>query len=258
MPALSPSAERPVVLITGASSGLGWGMAQEFARRGADLALCARRTEKLDELKAQILAAHPQTRIEIAALDVADDASIEPVFQDFHSRFGRLDRIIVNAGIGEGVQLGRGGWATNRRVFEINLLAAAAQAEAAMAILRAQSGGQLVLVSSMSAMRGLRGAMAAYSTSKAALAHLGECLQVDALGKPFSVQTLFPGYIATAINADMPRSKTPFIIDAERGCRLLVNAIERGRPRAMVPAWPWALIGPLMRHLPLSVVARFS
>jgi len=258
MPALSPIAERPVVLITGASSGLGEGMAREFAKRGADLALCARRSDRLATLKAQIEGAHPGTRVEIAALDVADEGSIEPVFQDFHARFGRLDRIIVNAGIGDGVQVGRGGWATNRRVLEINLLAAMAQVECAMGILRAQNAGQLVLVSSMSALRGLRGAISAYSTSKAALAHLGECLAADCLGKPFSVQTLYPGYIATEINADMPRSKTPFIIDADNGCRLMVDAIERGRRRAYVPAWPWAALAPLMRHLPLSWIARLT
>src|SRR3546814_14312244 len=55
---------RKTILITGASSGLGRGMAREFAARGRDLALCARRTERLDELKAELLAAHPGIRIE--------------------------------------------------------------------------------------------------------------------------------------------------------------------------------------------------
>ena len=258
MSALSPTASRPVVLITGASSGLGEGMAREFAKRGHDLALCARRTDRLAALKAEIEGAHPGARVEIAALDVADEPSIETVFHDFHARFGRLDRILVNAGIGEGVQVGRGGWATNRKVLEINLLAAMAQAESAMAILRAQNAGQLVLVSSMSAMRGLRGQMAAYSTSKAALAHLGECLAADCLNKPFSEQTLYPGYIDTPINADMPRDKKPFLVDAETGCRKLVDAIIKGKRRAMVPAWPWVPVGWLMRTLPLSWIARFT
>ena len=249
---------RPVALITGASSGLGRGMAREFARRGYNLALCARRRDRLETLKAEIAAEWPAARVEIDVLDVADDNAIFAVFGAFRARFGRLDRIVVNAGIGDGVQVGRGGWTRNRQVLMTNLVAAFAQAEAAMGHLRDQGNGQLVLVSSMSAMRGLRGAMTAYSTSKAALAHLGESLRADTLGKRIVVTTLFPGYIDTEINADMPASKKPFLIDADKGCRLLVDAIERERATACVPAWPWAALAPLMRYLPLSLVTRMT
>lgn len=108
------------------------------------------------------------------------------------------------------------------------------------------------------AMRDLRGAMTAYSTSKATLAHLREALAADALGTGFSVQPLFPGHIATEIDTGLPRSRTPFMIDAGKGCRLLVDAIEKGRRRAIVPARPWAAIRPLTRILPLSAVKRLT
>src|ERR1700761_9078290 len=93
---------RKTILITGASSGLGAGMAREFAARGRDLALCARRTERLDELKAELLAKHPGIRVSVRALDVNDYEQVFTVFRAFAEEFGGLDRIIVNAGIGKG------------------------------------------------------------------------------------------------------------------------------------------------------------
>ncbi len=241
-----------VVLITGASSGLGAGMAREFAERGYDLALCARRTEPMEALKADF----PNTRIETATLDVTNHDQVQQVFQDFHARFGHLDRIIVNAGIGRGTQIGRGGHADNLATLETNLIAAMSQAEAAMAIFRAQNAGHLVFISSISAIRGMRGAMNAYATSKAALAHMAEGLQLDVLGKPVNVTTLFPGYIRTEINAHIPKSKTPFIIDEVKGRHLLVNAIEKEPRRAYVPSWPWTPLSLVMKVLPLSVLKR--
>src|SRR3546814_11982573 len=99
---------RKTILITGASSGLGRGMAREFAARGRDLALCARRTERLDELKAELLAAHPGIRIEVRALDVLNYDQVFEVFRAFRDDFGRIDRVIVNAGLGKGHPLGTG------------------------------------------------------------------------------------------------------------------------------------------------------
>ena len=95
-------------LITGASSGLGAEMARQFAALGHDLALTARRTDRLDELKAQILADHPGRRVETYALDVTDDDAVTAVFDQAKGDFGRLDRVIVNAGLGKGAPYGKG------------------------------------------------------------------------------------------------------------------------------------------------------
>jgi len=253
----SPSAE--VVLITGASSGLGAGMAREFARRGYSLALCARRTDQLQSLAAEIEAKFPGCRVEIAQLDVTDHAAVFTCFRAFRDRFGHIDRVIVNAGIGSGVPVGKGGFARNLAIVETNFTAAFAQAEAAMEIFRDQNKGHLVVISSMSAMRGLRGGMTAYSASKAAVAALAEGIRGDVLKKKgIDVSTIFPGYITTEINADVPKSRTPFIIDGARGARLLVDAIERRRPAAFVPFWPWSVVGLAMRVLPLSIVNRLG
>lgn len=241
-----------VVLITGASSGLGAGMAREFAARGYDLALCARRTEPLEAIRAEF----PNIRVETAALDVTDHTAVAEVFHGFHTQFGTIDRIVINAGIGLGVPFGKGGFEKNLATLETNLIAAMAQADAAMAIFRAQNAGHLVFVSSVTAMRGMRGAMNAYATSKAALAHMAEGLQVETLTKPIKISTLFPGYIRTEINAHIPKDKTPFIIDEITGRKKLVDAIESEKRRAFVPWWPWAPLSLLMRFLPLKWASK--
>src|SRR4051812_47366496 len=97
---------RKTILITGASAGLGAEMARQFAALGHDLALCARRIEKLEGLRDEITAAHPERRVELRTLDVADDDQVFEVFRAFKKDFGTIDRIIINAGIGKGAPLG--------------------------------------------------------------------------------------------------------------------------------------------------------
>ncbi len=250
---------RKNILITGASSGLGAGMAREFAKRGCNLALCARRLDRLEQLRRELLQAAPGITIWIRELDVTNHDQVFQVFQAFRQDMGSIDRVIVNAGIGSGAPIGRGRFAENKRTIETNYIAALAQSEAAMAVFRAQESGHLVIMSSMSAMRGLRGAMTAYSSSKVAVAAMAEGIRGDVLKKrKIKVTTLYPGYIRTELNEKTDPGKTPFIVDAETGCRLLVKAIEREPATAYVPWWPWASIGWLMRRLPLSWVMRLS
>ena len=100
---------RKTILITGASSGLGAEMARQLAALGHDLALCARRTDKLETgRRPSILGAHPDRRVEIRALDVTDDDQVFEVFRAFKKDFGTIDRVVINAGLGKGAPLGTG------------------------------------------------------------------------------------------------------------------------------------------------------
>ncbi|MDX5328436.1 MAG: SDR family oxidoreductase [Marinobacter sp.] len=244
------------ILITGASSGLGEGMAREFAARGDHLALCARRTERLDQLRAELEGDYPGVKISVRALDVNDHAQVAEVFQAFREEFGQLDRIIVNAGIGKGQPLGTGRFDANRQTAETNFVSALAQIEAAMEIFRAQNHGHLVAVSSVTAVRGMPGNVTTYAATKAGLAALCEGLRVELKKRrsPIRVTTLYPGYIRTEINEKV--KNTPFIVDAKTGCRAMVRAIESGKAERFVPGWPWTPIGFILRRLPESVLAR--
>ncbi|MCY1276309.1 putative oxidoreductase [compost metagenome] len=246
---------RKTILITGASSGLGAGMAREFAARGYDLALCARRTERLEALRDELAGRHG-VRVELRALDVNDHDQVFAVFREFAALFGGLERVVVNAGIGEGRRIGTGHFETNKRTAETNFIAALAQCEAAVEIFRQQNAGHLVIISSMSAMRGLPKHLTTYAASKAAVAHLGEGIRAELLNTPIRVSTLFPGYIRTDLNAGAKH--LPFAVDEDTGCRALARAIEREPGNACVPGWPWSLMGVLMRVLPLSWVNKLN
>lgn len=247
---------RKNILITGASSGLGEGMAREFAARGRNLALCARRTERLDALKAELLAKHPGIQVSVRALDVNDHAQVFSVFDAFAQELGSLDRIIVNAGVGQGKRVGTGHFATNVQTAQTNFIAAIAQCEAAVGILRKQAQGHLVTISSMSAMRGLPKHLTVYAATKAGLATLTEGIRAELLGTPIKVSTIYPGYIHTELNAGA--KKLPFAVDSITGCRALVKAIEREPVKAYVPGWPWGVVGFLMRHLPLPLIVKMT
>jgi len=242
------------ILITGASSGLGRGLAREFAARGRDLALCARREDRLEELRAELTAAHPGIRVFVRPLDVTDHERVFEVFRAFASDLGTLDRVVVNAGLGKGQPIGTGGFRPNRQTVETNFVAALAQCEAAVEAFREQGAGHLVVMSSVSAFRGFPRNLTAYAATKAGLAALAEGIRADLLRTPIRVTTLYPGFIRSEMNERV--RNTPFLIDTATGCRLLARAIEREPVRAVVPWWPWVPFGVAMRWLPLRWVAR--
>ena len=92
------------ILITGASSGIGAGMAREFAQKGYNLAICARRLERLETLK-QELESKYGVKVIAKSLDVTNYDQVFEVFKAFQHEFGKIDRIIVNAGVGNGLSL---------------------------------------------------------------------------------------------------------------------------------------------------------
>ncbi len=247
---------RQNILITGASSGLGKGMALEFAKKGRNLALCARRIERLEEFKDELNKLYPDCKVFIRSLDVNDHDQVFEVFKAFRQDMGQIDRIVVNAGMGKGASIGSGYFYANKQTAVTNFVSAVAQCEAAMEIFKEQNAGHLVTISSISAFRGFRRAMTVYAATKAALTSMSEGIRIDVKGTPIKVTTLHPGFIRSELNEKV--EKIPFIVDTETGCRSMVNAMEREVTSAFCPAWPWAIVVPILRIAPLSWVAKMS
>ena len=244
------------ILITGASSGLGEEMARQFADLGYDLALCARRTERLEALRSEISATHPGVTVSVKPLDVTDDDALFAVFKEFAAELGTLDRVIINAGLGKGAPLGTGRYDANKQTAMTNFVAALAQTEAAMEIFRAQGSGHLVMISSVSAMRGMRKTITTYAATKAGVAALAEgLLNENVKAKGIDVSIIYPGYIASEMN-DKVKDRAKFMVDTETGVRSMVAAIEKRKEKAMVPAWPWVPLGFALKNLPMPVVRR--
>ena len=247
---------RQKILITGASSGLGAGMARAFAAKGRDLALCARRIDNLEALKAEITQQHPQVTVAIAALDVNDHEQVPKVFAELADQLGGIDRIIVNAGIGKGARLGAGKLWANKATLETNLVSALVQIETALEMFTAAGSGHLVLISSVLGNKGVPGVKAAYAASKAGVTSLGESLRAEYAKGPIKVTVIEPGYIESEMTAKS--ATTQLMVDNETGVKAMVNAIERETGLAVVPAWPWVPLVALMRVLPPRLTGYFS
>lgn len=242
------------ILITGASSGLGEEMARQFAAKGHNLALTARRTDRLETLRDELVKAYPAITVVLRTLDVNDHDQVFEVFRSLDKELDGLDRVIVNAGIGKGAPLGTGRFDANRDTLLTNLVAATAQCEAALELFRARNAGHLVVITSMSALRGMPKTITAYAASKAGIAALAEGLRMEFVGKPIKVSAIYPGYIASEMNDQV--DKTPLMVDTVTGVRAIVDAIEKEKGKAYVPAWPWVPMSYLMRFLPLPILKR--
>lgn len=242
------------VFITGASAGIGRALAGELAGRGHDLFLSARREAELEEVRREILAAHPERRVEIRTLDVTDTDDVANALQEAAQKLGRCEIVVANAGVGNSGRVGEGNMTRARMIVETNLIGAIATIDAAVALFRHQGGeGQIVGIGSVAGTRGLPGS-STYSASKAGLATYLEAVRAETLREPITVTTLAPGYIDTDINRDM--KNRPFLIDAQQGARTMAQLIERGVAHATVPRFPWTVLVPIMRVIPTSWIVR--
>jgi NAD(P)-dependent dehydrogenase (short-subunit alcohol dehydrogenase family) len=241
------------ILISGASSGIGAAVARELARRGWHLALSARRGEALNELADELRQRYPALRVSVHVHDVTDYASSDALIEDAAKALGGLGAVFVNAGIGLGGCIGGKSFDKQRRTIDTNLLGAMAVTDAAVRHFRAHGGGQVVGTSSIAAFRGMPGNIA-YSASKAALSTYLEGLRAEGWREGIRVTLLYPGFVRTPIVEGVAR--TPFAIEADRAARIIVRAIERQAPHAIVPRFPWILARWLMPWIPSRLLAR--
>ncbi len=228
-------------------------MAREFAGRGYHLALLARSTGKLDELANSIKATQPQCQVHTAYLDVCDISSIEPALAEARSKLGQLDIVIANAGVALYNRVGSGKLEGDMLTLQTNVQGAIATIDCAASLFRKQGHGQLVAISSVAAARGLPG-FGAYAASKAALATYMESVAAEFHGSAIQVTTLFPGYIDTPLNQSV--KNRPFVIDVEKGGKILVDLIERGVKKSTVPVFPWNLLQQALKLAPTALLKR--
>lgn len=247
---------RQRILITGASSGLGAGMARAFAAKGRDLALCARRLDRLEELKDELTQRYPNIKVAVAELDVNDHDRVPTVFSGLAEEIGGLDRVIVNAGVGKGAPLGSGKLWANKATIETNLVAALVQIETALEMFKRQGHGHLVLISSVLGNKGVAGVKAAYAASKAGVSSLGESLRAEYSSGPIAVTVIEPGYIESEMTAKS--ESTMLMVDNETGVAKMVEAIEKERGRAIVPGWPWVPLVAMLKALPPRFTKPFA
>ena len=241
------------IFITGASDGLGKALAFELASRGYDLALSARRSEKLEQIQADIGQQYQGRQVEIISLDVTQTDQVLPAMEEIKNRLGSLDIVFANAGIAYAGKVGKSPLENHLQVIETNVNGAIATIDAGLRIFREQGFGHLVGTSSVAAYRGFP-RNAAYCASKAALSTFMEAVRAETQSENIDVTVLHPGYIDTEINRSL--ASRPFLIDAKKGAILMANMIEKKVARSTVPVYPWSVLAPLLSKLPTSMIAK--
>lgn len=241
------------ILITGASSGIGRAVSREMAARGYSLALTARRLDLLSEVKEEILQEIPSATVEVRALDVTDNDAVFAVVRELAETLQGLDIVFANAGVGLGEKIGAGQFGKARQTIEVNLLGAMATIDAAVAHFLQRGKGHVVGTCSVAAFRGMPRS-SSYSASKAAFATYLEALRAEAYRKNIDVTVLYPGYIDTPLNDMLPNR--PFLISLEKGATIIADLIEKKVKSSTVPAFPWAVVGRLLKILPTGIIAK--
>ncbi len=223
-----------VVMITGASSGIGKGLALEIASRGAHLALLARRESLLNEIVDEVRARNVEAIA--ATADVRDAQALRAAADRFRNELGPIDILIANAGIGTADHALHLSPDHAAEVIGINVLGAVNSVAAVAPEMVARGQGRLVAISSLAAYRGLAKS-AAYCASKAALTAYFESVRIDLRKTGVGVTIIYPGFIKTDLTAGRV-SKMPYLMELDYAVKKMVTAIEKEKKTF---AFPWKL-----------------
>ena len=223
-----------VVMITGASSGIGKGLALEIASRGANLGLLARREELLNEIVGEASARN--VKAVAATADVRDAGAVRAAANQFRKELGPIDILIANAGIGTAHHALQLAPEHAAEVIGINVLGAVNSVAAVAPEMVSRGQGRLVAISSLAAYRGLPKS-AAYCASKAALTAYFESVRIDLRNTGVGVTIIYPGFIKTAITQGRV-AKMPHLMELDPAVRKIVSAIEKEKKTY---AFPWQL-----------------
>lgn len=231
------------VFITGASSGIGLAMAQQFAQNGATLALVGRRIEALEALRSKLAGTH-----EVYAVDVNDEVNLHNCARDFMSKHGTPDVVIAAAGISVGTLTEHyEDLEQIRNVVATNLFATSSTFHPFINPMKAAGKGTLVGIASVAAIRGLPGA-GAYCASKAAVVQYCESLRVELYGTGVKVTTILPGFIDTPMTQANPY-KMPFLMPVEDFAAQAVRAINQQKSYKVIP-WQMGVLAKIIRLIP--------
>ena len=230
-----------VVLITGASSGIGEELAERLAQQGALLTLAARRTDLLARLAERITAASGSCPL-VVECDVTRDGDVERAVSETVRQRGRLDIVFANAGFGVAGAFAKLSLADYRRQFETNVFGVLRTLYAALPEVT-RTSGQLVITGSVAGWVAAPG-VSAYAMSKFALRALANSITPELARQGVAVTLLSPGFVDSNIrrvdnrgnlHADAPEPLPPWLVVSRRtAVRQILRAVARRRREAII------------------------
>lgn len=231
----------------GASSGIGAAVARELVRRGAHVAITARRRERLDEVA--------EGRMAVVPADATDPAGVSAAAQEATQALGGLDTVIWCAGYWK--KFDAAAWDADEfaRHVEVNLLGLNRVLAAVVPGMVERGRGHVVGVASVAGYRGLPGAEA-YGATKAAQLNLLEAMRVSLRRHGVRVTTVAPGFVRTEMT-EVNTFPMPFIIETDAAGRAIVDGLERGRMEIVFPL-PMAIVMKVARLVPVRLWAALQ
>jgi NADP-dependent 3-hydroxy acid dehydrogenase YdfG len=222
-----------VVLVTGASSGIGAATARAAADAGAKVVLTARRADRIEALAAELPdALAVQT-------DVTHEGDLEHAVEQALARYGRVDVLINNAGQGLHEPIERIRLEDLRAVLELNVVAALAAMQAVIPPMRRQGAGAIVNVSSGTTLHLMPG-VGGYAATKAALNTLSSIARLELADAGIVVSTVFPRITDTdfhdVLRAGELRAGAPKGHSPEQVAAVILDLVRSGEERAVLPA----------------------
>lgn len=222
-----------VVLITGASSGIGRGLAVELARRGASVGMLARRRDLLEEAVDEIRAAGG--RALALPADVTHADQVRAAACELRRKFGYIDVLVANAGVGGTTYAVDLCEKEVTKVIRVNVIGAVNSVTSVIPHMVQRGSGHLVAISSLAGYRGLPKS-AAYCASKAGVSALFESLRIDLAHTGVDVSIIHPGFIKTPLTAG--RKRMPYLMELDDAVDKIIRVIEK---RKKTYSFPWQL-----------------
>jgi short-subunit dehydrogenase len=241
-----------IVMITGASAGIGRALALEFGARAVTLILVARRLDRLEKLQGELLGRYPGLKVVALAADLSDEHEIERLLARVSEQAGAVDVLVNNAGLGDSALFDRSEWARTRQVLRTNIFAVAQLTSALVPGMVQRRRGGVLNIGSGAGLTVVPNA-ATYLGSKHFVAGFSEALRADFSGTGVTVTQVCPGPVESEFDqvAGSPGGMigTPrlFRITAEQCAREALEGFERGEARV----FPGRAYRFLMRMMPL-------
>jgi short-subunit dehydrogenase len=242
----NPLIEPKSILITGASSGIGWALALEYSCSGVHLALCARNPDRLHKIA--MLCQAKGANVLYQVIDVQNQIEMADWITQI-DRHKPLDLVIANAGISGGTDINVSEEEQVRDIFSVNLLGTLNTILPIIEPMRLRKKGQIAVLSSLAGFRGMPSAPA-YCSSKAAIRSYGEGLRGRLSGDGISVNVICPGFVRSRIT-DANNFKMPFMMSASKASRLIRKGLKNNCPRIAFP-WQSYFLVRIISALPFS------
>ena len=247
-------------LITGASAGIGREIALQLAPLAGTLVLVARRMDRLQSLREELLSINPDLRVECRRVDLSNAEQVEALCAELSDGGYDLDFLINNAGFGDSGTFESSDWRTVERMLEVNVVALTALCHRLIPLLRRHRPGAILNVSSIASLLPVPD-LTVYAATKAYVSSFSEGLRAELRGTGISVTHLCPGPVDTEFQTVAKRDGQPerkhapdFLkVDVQRVARVALRAVMHDQARA-IPGFWMTMTAVLFALLPLFVL----